>query len=205
MSIQISVVGDNPAAVQMFGPLLKGTSRTRRLNIYRTGEEALRDIPLQPPDIVLIDFCLPCMNGLECVGKLRRQMPALPVLMYGTESENDGTFPALYAGASGYMPKDLPARELIMAITRVHRSMRSNRKIFLTFFRPARRLADPARYLSKMAELLDADKAVVDFEHDWRRVVVTGKTSSDPVGRLAGRRLVTGPMMAGLPGLLTPG
>lgn len=72
---------------------------------FATAEEALREIPQNPPDFVLMDINLPGMSGIECTRKLKQALPELTVLMLTMFGDRDNIFEALRAGASGYLLK----------------------------------------------------------------------------------------------------
>jgi DNA-binding NarL/FixJ family response regulator len=90
------------------------------LGSYATAEEALREIPLQKPGVVLMDINLPVMKGTECVGKLKELEPSTQVLMFTVYEDSDQVFEALVAGASGYMVKSTPPEKVLEAIREVH-------------------------------------------------------------------------------------
>src|SRR5581483_1441336 len=83
-------------------------------------EQALRGIPAEKPDVVLVDINLPGMSGIECVAKLREQLPQLPMLMITTYEEGELIFNSLRAGAKGYLLKNTPPSELVQAIEQLH-------------------------------------------------------------------------------------
>jgi len=70
-----------------------------------SGEEALRQIPLVRPDIVLMDIMLPQMSGIECTARLKRLLPETRILMFTSSDDEELIFPALEAGADGYLLK----------------------------------------------------------------------------------------------------
>ena len=72
---------------------------------YATAEEALREIPQNPPDFVLMDINLPGISGIECTRKLKQALPGVTVLMLTMFGDRDNIFEALRAGASGYLLK----------------------------------------------------------------------------------------------------
>ena len=136
--ITVSIVEDNLGTRTNLVKLLGGETRLRLLNAYATAEEGLRDIPVNPPDVALVDIKLPGMSGVECVTKLKAQLPALRVLILTTYQESDLIFNCLRAGANGYLLKDMPAAELIQAIEEVHSggapmSMQIARKVVAYF------------------------------------------------------------------------
>src|SRR6185312_6114737 len=96
--------------------LLNGTASLRSLANYSTGEDALRGIPAEKPDVALVDINLPGITGIECVAKLKAQLPQLQILMITTYEDRDIIFRSLRAGASGYLLKKTPRAKLIEAI-----------------------------------------------------------------------------------------
>lgn len=92
------------------------------INSYRTGEAALKGIPHDQPDVVLMDINLPGMDGVECVRHLRTTLPQLRCLMLTVYEESEKIFNSLLAGASGYLLKRTSAQELFEAIRQVHSS-----------------------------------------------------------------------------------
>lgn len=105
---------------------------------YSTGEQALREIPTAPPDVVLMDIHLPEMSGVTCVARLRAILPKLQILMLTRFEESDTIFRALRAGASGYLVKSIAPDEIVQAIEQVHAggspmSMQIARKVIAHF------------------------------------------------------------------------
>ena len=80
------------------------------------GREALERLnPAAPPDVVLVDWNMPEMNGLELVKALRAQaaFAAMPIIMVTTETEIEQMSLALAAGANEYVMKPFGA-EIIL-------------------------------------------------------------------------------------------
>src|SRR5207247_7256050 len=96
--------------------VITGAPGFRCQGVYANAEEALRQIPVQKPDVGLVDINLPGMSGIECVAKLKQLMPALPILMLTTYEESDLIFNSLRAGARGYLLMKMAPAELIPAI-----------------------------------------------------------------------------------------
>ena len=89
------------------------------VNHYRTAEAALRGIPADQPDVVLMDINLPGMNGVECIRRLRATLPEVRCLMLTVYEESEKIFNSLLAGASGYLLKRTSTAELLEAIQQV--------------------------------------------------------------------------------------
>jgi DNA-binding NarL/FixJ family response regulator len=92
----------------------------RCVNDYRTAEEALKGVPADRPDVVLMDINLPGMDGVECVRRLRANIPDLRCLMFTVYEESDKIFKSLLAGANGYLLKRSGTAELLEAIQQAH-------------------------------------------------------------------------------------
>jgi len=120
MPITISIVEDNAGTRESLAALLNDSPAVRCLSAFASGEEALRGIPLETPDVALVDIHLPGMSGIECVAKLKERLPKLQVLMLTRFEESELIFNALRAGASGYLLKKSLPDEIFDAIEQVH-------------------------------------------------------------------------------------
>src|SRR5881394_2844448 len=103
MPITISIVEDNRGTTKHLKTLLNGDPNLRCLADYSNGEAAILSVPVEKPDVLLVDINLPGMSGIECVQKLKQKMPSLQILMLTAYEENDLIFNSLRAGASGYL------------------------------------------------------------------------------------------------------
>jgi DNA-binding NarL/FixJ family response regulator len=80
------------------------------------GAEALEVAERERPDVVLMDLRMPRMDGVAATREIRRALPGLQVLVLTTYADDDSLFPALEAGARGYLTKDASAEEIEQAI-----------------------------------------------------------------------------------------
>ena len=117
--IKVSIVEDDSRIRESLLGILEGVPGFQCLNTYATGEEALEAIPLQRPDIVLMDIKLPKMSGIECVARLKAKLPDLPIVMLTVFEDSDKVFKALEAGACGYLVKRMPPQDLLDALRQV--------------------------------------------------------------------------------------
>ncbi len=120
MAISVSIVEDNRGTRESLKELLGRAQGLRCLGAYGSGEEALRKIPEESPDVVLMDINLPGMRGIECVARLKARAPKTQVLMLTTYDESDLIFESLRAGAHGYLLKNTTPAELVQAVEQVH-------------------------------------------------------------------------------------
>ncbi|MDB6021679.1 MAG: DNA-binding response regulator, partial [Pedosphaera sp.] len=105
MPITVSIVEDDSRIRESLAILIDGGENIRCISAHPTAEEALKQIVVKKPDVVLMDINLPGMSGIECVRKLKALMPRLQILMLTMYEDNDQVFQSLMAGASGYLVK----------------------------------------------------------------------------------------------------
>ncbi|MDF3290102.1 response regulator transcription factor [Streptomyces silvisoli] len=80
------------------------------------GEEAVRLVAETAPDVVLMDLRMPRCDGAEATRRIRRDHPDTQVVVLTTFADDDSLFPALEAGARGYLTKDAGGEEILRAI-----------------------------------------------------------------------------------------
>ena len=83
------------------------------------GVSALESAIGLKPDVILVDINMPRMSGLECLAKLREQVPEIHVLMLSMYANEEHVIRALNLGARGYLLKDATPSELELAIRTV--------------------------------------------------------------------------------------
>jgi DNA-binding NarL/FixJ family response regulator len=84
------------------------------------GVEAVELAASERPDVVLMDLRMPELDGGEATRRIRAALPETQVLVLTTYADDDALFPALEAGARGYLTKDAGAEEIERAIREVH-------------------------------------------------------------------------------------
>ena len=83
------------------------------------GDEALRLLPDANPDILITDWNMPNVNGLELVKTIRLTDQKLPIIMVTTEAEKNRVIEAIKAGISDYLIKPFTSEALASKIRRV--------------------------------------------------------------------------------------
>ena len=119
LMIKVSIVEDDAKLRETLVRYFAGQSGFRCLKAYPNAEAALADIPLHPPDVVLMDINLPGMSGIDCVPRLRRAAPQLKIIMLTVFEEGEQVFQALSAGAFGYLVKSNRPAKILEAIREV--------------------------------------------------------------------------------------
>ncbi|MFB7636428.1 response regulator [Streptomyces sp. NPDC056149] len=80
------------------------------------GNEAVRMVAELAPDIVLMDLRMPRCDGVEATRRIRKEHAGTQVVVLTTYADDDSLFPALQAGARGYLTKDADGDEIVRAI-----------------------------------------------------------------------------------------
>lgn len=96
--------------------LLGGDPRFAVVGSYANAESALRDIPDDQAEVVLLDLQLPRISGIDCLRQLKAKQPQLKIVVLTKFEDADRLFNALRAGADGYLLKRFADRELATAI-----------------------------------------------------------------------------------------
>ena len=117
--ITVSIVDDEADLREHIGGYLDAAGDIRCKGVYASAEEALEHLPQQKPDVVLMDINLGGMDGIECVRRLKAQMPEAQFLMLTVFEDTEKIFRALAAGASGYLLKRMSPKKLLEAIAEV--------------------------------------------------------------------------------------
>jgi DNA-binding NarL/FixJ family response regulator len=159
MAVNVTIVEDDALVRENLVQLVEGALDFRCAGACADGEQALRDIPLQAPDVVLMDINLPGISGVECLRRLRKLLPHLQVMMLTVYEDSDKVFAALEAGAGGYLLKRTPADKVLEAIRELHQggapmSSYIARKVVQSFQRRAARVPEEARLSPREEELL---------------------------------------------------
>ena len=121
MPINIAIVEDEKRMLEYLKILLDGTGAIKVTGAFQSGEDALEAIVNNPPDVVVVDLVLPGISGSKLIERIKVLLPEVDVLVF-TQYDDDGhLFPALKAGAVGYLLKDTSPAEIVEAIEDVYK------------------------------------------------------------------------------------
>lgn len=85
----------------------------------KDGEEAVALVAEHAPDVVLMDLRMPRCDGVEATRRIRTDFPGTQVVVLTTFDDDESLFPALRAGARGYLTKDAGGDEIVRAVQAV--------------------------------------------------------------------------------------
>lgn len=119
MKTRISIIEDDEETRLILTGIIRGAADLELVSTYPHCEPAIRGIPADHPDVVLVDINLPEISGVEAVRRLKPEMPATQFLMLTVYEDPDHIFAALTAGATGYLLKGTRRAELLSAIAQI--------------------------------------------------------------------------------------
>jgi DNA-binding NarL/FixJ family response regulator len=157
---RVAIVEDDPVTRRSFAGYLRGVAGCKCVCLCATGHEALREIPKQQADVVLMDAQLPDLSGIECTAKLKQLMPSLQIIIVTTCEDTDRIIKALRAGAGGYLLKPCTAEDLVSAIGEARQggapmSREIARKVVASFQEPAGSTREVQKLSPRELELLE--------------------------------------------------
>jgi DNA-binding NarL/FixJ family response regulator len=117
--IRVAIVEDDPPARGILAGWVGRAEGFRCIGQHASGELALANLPLEKPDVVLMDINLGGVNGVECVRRLKPLLPETQFVMLTVYEDADHILRALEAGATGYLLKQTPRTQLIAALREV--------------------------------------------------------------------------------------
>ncbi len=121
MKIRVSIIEDDHNLREAIKERVDGDERFVVVSEHPSAEDAIKHLPAAKPDVVLSDINLPGESGIECVRKLKPEMPTTQFVMVTVYEDTERIFQALSAGATGYLVKRASRAELLTAIEDVHR------------------------------------------------------------------------------------
>ena len=120
-TINLLIVDNHPLFRQGVRWSLNDEQGIKVIGDAASAEEALEFISVSPPDVMIVDFNLPNMDGLELTRRVHRTYPSVGVIMLSQRESDEQAFNALRAGAAAYYSKEIHPTQLAQSIRRVAR------------------------------------------------------------------------------------
>ena len=118
-TIRVSLVEDDAELRGTLKEFIMSSEGLCFVSDYGTAEAALKNLPADCPDVVMMDIRLPGISGIECVGALKSILPSVKILMLTVFEDGDQLFHAIASGASGYLLKSTDPERVVTAIREV--------------------------------------------------------------------------------------
>jgi DNA-binding NarL/FixJ family response regulator len=118
-TIRILIADDQLITRQGLRTLLAATPGIEVIGEAANGAEVIELAANLQPDVILMDLKMPGINGIEATRRIHRTSPHIALLVVTMFADDTSVFPAIRAGASGYLLKDADQAELVRAIQTV--------------------------------------------------------------------------------------
>jgi len=174
-TIRVLIADDHPIVRDGLRTLINTERGMELVGEAVNGEEAVQKAIAQRPDVILMDLVMPVKDGLEAISEIKSVEPNIAILVLTSFSEEDKVFPAIRAGAMGYLLKDASPEQLLQAIYDVHNGNASlHPSIALQLIRE----------LNQPSDLPPAEEPLSVRELEVLRLVAQGLTNQEIAERL---------------------
>jgi len=174
-TIRVLVAEDHPIVREGLRTLIASEPGMALVGEAADGIEAVAKARALRPDVILMDLMMPRMSGLEAIGEIKAGQPEVSILVLTSFAEEDKIFPAIRAGALGYLLKDSSPEQLLRAIRDVHRGEPSLHPTIA--LKMIRELDHPASQERSASPLTDREIQVL-------KLVAQGLTNQEIADRL---------------------
>jgi len=120
-NIRVLIADDHPIVRDGLRTLIETEPGIDLVGEAQNGIEAIVKARELLPDVILMDLVMPIKDGIQAINEIKATHPQISILVLTSFSEEDKVFPAIRAGASGYLLKDTLPSQLLQAIQDVHR------------------------------------------------------------------------------------
>jgi DNA-binding NarL/FixJ family response regulator len=157
--LRVALVEDHPKVRESWTRLINSFPDFCCVCSCATGEEALRLIPQEFPDVILMDIFLPRMSGIECTSRFKALLPETQIVILTAMDDQELVFMALEAGADGYLlkrtkPSDLRAALLDVLGGGVPMTSEIARRVIQSFRRKAKSPEESVRLSVREEQIL---------------------------------------------------
>ena len=156
------------------------------------GQEAVARAEESNPDVILMDLLMPVMDGIEATRQITSRQPKARILVLTSFAADNKVFPAIKAGAAGYLLKDSSPDELVRAIRQVHRGEPSlhptiARKLLQEIARPVDLQPAPEALTAREMEVLRSIAQGLSNQEIADQLMVSEPTVRAHVSRILGK------------------
>ena len=119
--IKVIIADDQKILAEGIKTVLETSSEIKVIALASDGEDCLKKIAEEKPDVVLLDIRMPNMNGVIATREIKKNYPEIKVVILTTFDDSDYILDAINYGASGYLLKDINASALIDAVVNAYK------------------------------------------------------------------------------------
>lgn len=173
--IRVLIADDHPIIRDSLRTLIATEPDLELVGEAVNGDDAVKKAMVLKPDVILIDLVMPVKDGLQAIEEIKRSQPEVSILVLTSFSDEDKVFPAIRAGALGYLLKDSSPSVLLTAIHDVHRGEAS--------LHPSIAL-QVIRELNRPSGLPPVDSPLSEKELEVLKLIAQGLTNQEIAARL---------------------
>jgi two-component system, NarL family, response regulator LiaR len=118
--IRVLIADDHAVVRKGLRTLLMSEPDIELIGEASDGVEAVLKARAYKPDVILLDMLMPRLDGLGALQQIKQENPGARIIILTSFGEDDKLFPAIKAGALGYLLKDSSPEQLVLAIREVH-------------------------------------------------------------------------------------
>ena len=118
--IKVLIADDQELIRQSLEIVLNSKENLEVTDAVENGQEVIRSVRENPPDIILMDIRMPKMDGVQCTKIIKENHPEIKIIILTTFDDDEFVYDALKYGASGYLLKGVSMDGLVDAIETVH-------------------------------------------------------------------------------------
>jgi two-component system response regulator NreC len=168
IQIKVLIVDDHTIVRDGICSLLALAGDMEVVGEAANGREGLEKVGKLLPDVVLIDMAMPIMDGLEAIRRIHKEFSDIKILVLTQYDDKEHVFPAIQAGAKGFVSKTAASSELTSGI----------RALFAgeSYLSPsiAKLFVEDYQLVAPTGDMTDPYEQLTDRERDTLKLVVEG-------------------------------
>lgn len=177
--IKLLIADDQELIRQSLSIVLKNDQELDVIGTAANGQEVIRSVRKNKPDIILMDIRMPKIDGVQCTKIIKENYPEVKIIVLTTFDDDEYVYNALKYGASGYLLKGISMEGLIEAIKTVYKGQAMINPDIAT---------KVVHLFSKMAK---ADYAISVDEEEEKSLTETERKIIQEVGRGASNKEIS--------------
>ena len=190
--IRVLIVDDHTIVRKGIRALLAEIEDIAVVGEASDGVEAVAQAETLTPDVILMDLLMPQMDGIEATRQITSRQPGVRVLVLTSFVADDKVFPAIKAGALGYLLKDSAPQDLVQAIRQVHRGESSlhptiARKLLEEMAHPSASRSTPDPLSERELEVLHLLAQGLSNREIAEKLIVSETTARTHVSNILGK------------------